>query len=80
MHDNSKADLGDLTAELEGISNSLHVLSAATAPGTEMDAYPTREIFSMSIFALALHLERITRDLYDVNLQLQHDETLRKGA
>ena len=63
--------LDDIATEIGGIAKTLSIICAAVDPNTEFDAQPTPAAYSMSLFALAQHLERIQEELDDAHMKLE---------
>ncbi len=61
-----KKNLDDISAEIHGISDSLHIIGMTFA---EQSINPA--LYQTSLFALAEHLERITHELETAHMNLE---------
>lgn len=68
--------LDTIATEIGGIGETLNLISAALDPNTEFDAKPSSAVYSMSLWAIAQHLERIQDELDDAHMKLEVKPTI----
>ena len=58
-----------IATEVGGIAHTLYILSTALDPHEGFEHHP--EAYTMSLFSLASHLERIQTELDDAHMRLE---------